>query len=352
MSAPTVLVLGVGGNVSQGILKALRLAAQPPRVVAACVTADAVGMFEADRAYRSPYAADPEFIPWLMRVCERERVAAVLSGSEPVLAALAPAAAELSAATGTVAIVSPTAVLEVGIDKLAGCRWLAGHGFPHPHFAEASDRDAVERLLARAGLPLIAKPRRGRGAQGVVEIADEAALSGVRGRRDIVLQEMLGSPDEEYTVGCFCDSAGVLRGSVAMRRVLAHGTTVRADLGDFEPVRTLSERIVTALGPLGPCNVQLRMRDGAPVPFELNVRFSGTTPMRARHGFNEVEEAVRHLALGEPARNLARPRSGTVLRYWNELYVPSAALAELEREGQLATPRGAGAQIEDWGIAQ
>ena len=37
-NAPTVLVLGVGGNVSQGILKSIAAGALPCRVVAACIT--------------------------------------------------------------------------------------------------------------------------------------------------------------------------------------------------------------------------------------------------------------------------------------------------------------------------
>ena len=180
-----------------------------------------------------------------------------------------------------------------------------------------------------------------------MHITSDAQLEPVRGREDMVIQEELGDPSAEYTVGCFCDAEGTLRGSVAMRRELSGGTTVRAELGDFDEVRTLSEQIVAALRPLGPCNVQLRTVDGRPVPFELNVRFSGTTPMRARVGFNEVEQAVRHFALGEPPRDLPRPRHGTVLRYWNEMYVAPDAIEALERDGVLDDPGG---QIEDWGM--
>ncbi len=48
-------------------------------------------------------------------------------------------------------------------------------------------------------------------------------------------------------------------------------------------------------------NFQFRLdRDGRPRPFEINARFSGTTPLRALAGFNEVEMALRHVLLGEP----------------------------------------------------
>jgi hypothetical protein len=46
-----VLVLGVGGNVSQGILKALALCTLPVRVIGACISPLSLGLYTADRAY-------------------------------------------------------------------------------------------------------------------------------------------------------------------------------------------------------------------------------------------------------------------------------------------------------------
>ena len=49
----TVLVLGVGGNVSQGILKALAISNLKCRVVGACISPLAAGLYTVDRAYVS-----------------------------------------------------------------------------------------------------------------------------------------------------------------------------------------------------------------------------------------------------------------------------------------------------------
>src|SRR6202023_1779589 len=82
------LVLGVGGNVSQSILKALALAPTPTRVVAACISPSSVGLYSADRAYLSPLARDSEFIPWMIGICQSEAIDIVMSGSEIVLEVL------------------------------------------------------------------------------------------------------------------------------------------------------------------------------------------------------------------------------------------------------------------------
>src|SRR3954468_10378337 len=164
----TVLVLGVGGNVSQGILKALALSDLRARVVAACVSENSAGLYGADAAFISPLADDPSFPDWLFGICEREEVGAVLSGVEPVLDAIAPLAGRLKEQTGATAIVSPPAALEIGADKLRTAQWLEANGFPYPRSAAADDAAGVEELVASCGFPVLAKPRRGKGSVGIV----------------------------------------------------------------------------------------------------------------------------------------------------------------------------------------
>ena len=343
-----VLVLGVGGNVSQGIQKALARADLPVRVVAACIGARSAGLFRADRAYVSPEAADPAFIAWVIETCEREQVSAVMSGVEPVLWALAPHAGEIRERTGAVCVVSPPEVLAVGQDKLETCRWLTVNGLRAPRFAASASLADLEALAEDCGLPVIAKPRRGKGGEGVAVVETQDELTALADRDDLVVQELLGDPAEEYTTGCFCDGQGKVRGTLTMRRDLLEGTTFRAEAGDFPEVRSTAEAIVRELAPLGPCNVQSRVVDGTSIPFELNVRFSGTTPLRARMGFNEVEAALRHFVLGEPAVELPRVTEGIALRYWNEVYVPAEAVRGLESDGRLDEP-WRGVTVEDWG---
>jgi carbamoyl-phosphate synthase large subunit len=140
-----------------------------------------------------------------------------------------------------------------------------------------------------------------------------------------------------------------VRGVIVLHRLLQHGTTVCASAGLHPVVRAEAERIAFALRPRGPCNIQMRLHQGRPVCFEINVRFSGTTPMRARLGFNDVEAVLRHYVLGEPAVDLPVVTAGQVLRYWNEVYVAPEAVAELVQEARLPNPGAFPLQLEDYG---
>ena len=335
----TVLVLGAGGNVSQGILKALASGSLGARVLAASVSPLSAGLHLVRHAFVGPQADDPALPEWIARLCRDEGVDVVLSGVEPVLEVLA-------ASPAVTSIVSDPSILAIGADKLMTARWLAERGFRAPRTADAADAVAVSQLVADCGFPLIAKPRAGKGAEGVLVVRDDQVLDLVAGSAGVVVQEYLDG--EEFTVGCVCDSEGELRGSLAMRRELHGGTTYRAEAGDFPEVRAEAERIARALRPHGPLNVQLRMHRGRPVTFELNVRFSGTTPMRARLGFNEVEACVNHFVRGEPIE-LPTVTEGAVLRYWNEVYIRPGAVTALTEAGRVDGPGGS---VEDWGMRE
>ncbi len=318
-------------------------------MVSACITPEAFGLHTVERSYVSPPASDPRFIDWLFEISRKEQIDAVLSGVEPVLAVVSSHREALRTETGGVVIVSDLKRLEVGADKLFTARWLERNQLNYPLSEDARDDKAVARLVARIGFPLVAKPRSGKGSRGVLNVRNEQDLEYARKQKNYVIQECLGDPESEYTAGCFSDSAGEVRGVMVMRRHLEHGTTVLAEAGRYPEVREEARRVASALRPYGPCNVQMRMSQGRPVCFEINVRFSGTTSMRARLGFNDVEAALRHYVLGEKAADLPVVTKGIAVRYWNEAYITQPMIDKLRQSGWASAELG-NAQIENYGM--
>jgi len=348
-----ILVLGVGGNVSQGILKALARSDLNLRVVGACTDATALGLYTTDRSLLSPLASDPGFPEWLEDLCRRESIHGVLSGVEPVLDQLSHMAELLRDRTGAIALVNRREAMEVGACKLRTCQWLEGEGLPHPRYADGADPEAVERLVESCGYPLLVKPARGKGSHGIFKLSkpQDLAVLGIIDRP--VVQEYLGDEYSEYTVSTLTDGEDRSAGTIVFQRELTGGTTSAASAGEYPEVRAMAEKVFERLRPRGPCNLQCRIHRGEPVPFELNVRFSGTTPIRAHLGFNDVAEAVRHYILGEPMNPLPLVTRGKVIRYWNELYLEPEADETLRTEGELKDPRGtAHPRIETYGGEQ
>jgi carbamoyl-phosphate synthase large subunit len=347
-----VLVLGVGGNVSQGILKALSKIKLPVHVVGGCISPYSSGLYTTDKAFITPLADDPSFIPWLIDICISENIQAILSGAEPVLKILSLNKEEITRQSGAVPIVCDPEVLSITNDKLKTCKWLEQNGFNYPRFEASEDHSAVQKLKEYCSYPLIAKPRIGKGSQGIFLLNSDSDLAKLQSLKGYVIQEYVGLPETEYTVGCFSDRHYNVRQSLTFRRKLLQGTTYIAEIEDAKPVRDEAIRIVEKLQPLGPCNVQMRLSvDGKPVCFEINARFSGTTPIRAHFGFNDVELSLRHFVLNEDIDNTENLiKEGIALRYWNEIYINSKCFEKLRETGKLDNPHQCKNFVEQYGI--
>lgn len=344
----TVLVLGVGGNVGQGILKALACSNINCRVVGACTSAAAYGLYIVDRAFVSPPANSTLFLDWLLGVCEGESVSAILCGVEPVLKFLVDHQELIREKTGAICVVNDRNAMEIAADKLVTCEWLREHGFPYPKYASSEDAAAIKNLVTTCGFPLIAKPRFGKGSQGIFELKGKNELALLSQLSNYVVQEYVGDIHHEYTAAAFTDRDDCVRGIVVFQRMLTAGTTSFARAGEFPEVREMSRQIVERLKPKGPCNMQYRMNGNEPICFEINARFSGTVPIRASLGFNDVEAALLHYVLGRPASYLPVVNGGVAVRYWNEAYISVDAFETLKRMGRLDSQSNTAVSVESY----
>lgn len=334
-----LLVLGAGGNVSQGIIKALRKAEFGTRraeIFGACISAESLGLFFCDSAEISPYANEKGFLPWLTEFCRRERIQMVLTGVEENIMAIKEQFAEFEKGTEALFIASDLEKLKIGQDKLLTCRWLEENGLRFPKYCKADAKEEAKKLAEECGFPLIGKPRIGKGSMGVCKIESMAEFEKVLGREDYVIEECIGDETKEYTVGCYVDKMGILKDTIVMHRKLEHGSTAMAEVVEDTEVKAEAERICQAFAPKGPLNIQMRKnKKGEAVCFELNVRFSGTTPMRAHFGFKDVEAMVKEYLLGEPVEDCFHIKKGIACRYTNECYMTGNPIEELKQKGRL-----------------
>jgi carbamoyl-phosphate synthase large subunit len=325
MRTLNVLVTGAGGPLGQSIMKAVRYASLPCRLVATDRHPLSVGFHWADSHYILPTADEPGYLAQLAAICREERVDAVLIGSEGEMHVLAQEKGAFERETGARIIVSSPEVLCISTDKWETTRFLAAHGLDYPRSALPEELEQMEALVADLGFPLIVKPRNSSGSKGLFKVQSQRELMHVLPLVDRpIVQEYLRPDDQEYTTAAFVDDTGQPQGTVVMRRELAAGLTYRARVEDHPVVAATAQAVASALRPLGPCNVQLRLTRRGPVPFEINARFSSTTSIRACFGYNEVEMALRCYVLGERIRP-PRPRRGVALRFWEELYLPELA---------------------------
>jgi carbamoyl-phosphate synthase large subunit len=331
-----ILVTGAGALVGHGVLRLLRTMARPVGIVTADPDHRAAGHWLGDRARTIPMARDPGFIAAIERIVERDDIGIVLVGTDVELAVFAREKARLARLGANVVVSSPE-VIEIADDKWRTVEFLRNAGLPYPRSALASDRAGCLALAAECAFPLFAKPRRGARSVGARAIPHAAALDAVIGpASDLIVQEHLPEHPGEFTAGCV-GWGGDVGGVVVLRRDLRDGNTYRAYHDGSDRHEAAIADVARRLGIEGPCNFQFRERDGRPVVFEINARFSGTTPLRALFGFNEVEAIIEHVLTGAPT---PRPtlRAGAVLRAWSDIFVEDDSLRSFASKGELDAP--------------
>jgi carbamoyl-phosphate synthase large subunit len=308
------------------------------RIITADPDPRAAGHWLGDKACIIPMASDRKFVPAVRRIASSEGIHVILVGTDVELGMFARHRADIESEKTHVVVSSPE-VVAIANDKWLTAEFLRSRDFPYPASSLARDESSCRRLAEEYGFPLFAKPRCGARSVGARTIRNLAELSLLcEPNSDLVVQEYLVEDEGEFTAGCLGDDNGYVEGIVVLRRDLRDGNTYRAYHDGTDRYEEFIRGVATALGVRGPCNFQFRVRHGKPVVFEINARFSGTTPLRALFGFNEVEAMLEHVFTGKP---IHRPslRPGVVLRAWSDAFIATDQLEQLGREQTLDSPR-------------
>ena len=350
----TVMVTGLtGGGLGEQILKALRLAGDRYTVVGGDMSPEAKDLAEVEHPLTLPPASAEDYLEAVALACNGHGVRALFPGSEPELTVLGRNRKVLEDA-GVLLPVNPPEVLDICLDKFRTNQWLRVHGFDFPATFLISGSDDLERVPDSA-LPAVLKPATGGGGSNNLHLAQTPEELRFLGQYllwnlgPFVVQQYVGDPDSEYTVGVLSDMDGVFINSIALRRSILSGLSNRLKvknrtgkkelgeilavssgvsqgrIGRFPEITSVCEEIARKMGARGPLNIQGRRHQGRFFVFEINPRFSGTAPLRALAGFNEPDLLIRRHLLGEKIQPRFEYRQGRAAR----------GLSEIFREGSL-----------------
>ncbi len=329
-----ILVTGAGAVLGQGIIKSLRIASHSYEIVAVDPDPRAVGLYWADRAYQVPMASDREYGDVIDSLLQQERPDVLLVGTDVELMHFSLQKERIESSFHVCVIVSPPEVIRIADDKWLTYQFLFSNGFPYPESTLPGDLDD---LMCRCTFPLIVKPRIGARAVGVHKVTNEQELRQSLAVVDNpIIQDYISSPEQEFTSGITLVE-GRVKAVVTMRRDLKDGNTHRAYMQTDSPYNELLAAIATKLGGEGVINFQFRVADNVPKIFEINARFSGTTPFRAYAGYNEVDHLIQYYAKGIPVPTPVLSPV-VVLRYLNEIVIQSEQVEQLARNKKTIRP--------------
>jgi carbamoyl-phosphate synthase large subunit len=270
-----------------------------------------------DQYVKLPLVSDPLYIDELLNACNQHDVKALFCGCEPELKTVS-VNRSVFLNKGIFLPINSQRVLSTCMNKKKTFENLKALGFNVPD-------------MYGTKFPMIVKPSTNSGGSSNTYIVqDKTELFGImeylglnRSIDDFLIQEYVGTPEEEYTVGVLMDMNGEYVNSIAVKRLLStklnvhtsvRNRTSRKELGEqlvissgishgyvgrFPVVTEQCKKIAMALGSVGPINIQCRLVDDVVRVFEINPRFSGTTYIRAMVGYNEPDVLIRKHIFGE-----------------------------------------------------
>ena len=341
----TVLVTGCGGTgLGAAVLQALAYSGDAWDPVAADAHPFSWGLYRAARAGLLPWADDPGYLTALQAMIAEHQIAAVIPGTEAETVLLAERRYQLQ----TTVIANRARLMPLMTDKEYAQRELARLALPFvPSYPWAQRERAIEDF----GFPLVVKPTKTTSAsRGVflVTSPNELMILGplLQPSKAPVVQPYLGDVSAEYSVMVLSDRDGTVIDSLVIKRELtgfslrdekmwrppgskgerhrlaiSTGYTQGYIVRDAE-IQGFAEQLAKTLGSCGPLDLQLRIHGGQPHLFEVQPRFSFSSPIRAACGFNEPDVLLRSFLDGEEFTRLGYRDNVAAIRAFTQLLVP------------------------------
>lgn len=316
----TIMVTGVGAIMGYGLLRSLRQVNSAVHLIGSDIYPDAVGQVWADIFEQAPYTSSPEYPAWLRAVIERHHVDLLIPGIEQDVHRLS-AEPELLAG-----LACKVALNNDNLIRLTQDKWLM-----HQELLRLGEESRIpsyvkgtyESLVQLLGLPFILKPRRSYASKGLVRVKSRADFINYAESLGEVLmaQPIIGSDEEEYTVGVFGDGRGGVACSITLQRRLASdGSTSKAWVRQEPSLDNVVQRLCTHFCPVGPTNLQFRRDAIGWKLLEINPRVSSTSSLRTAFGYNEGAMCLDFF-LGGILPHQPKTRSGFAVRYIEDYVV-------------------------------
>jgi carbamoyl-phosphate synthase large subunit len=304
----TILLTGVGKRYD--IVSAF---AQHSTVVAVDPNPLAPAQYAAHHRYSAPRIEDPSYIPFLLELCERHRVGAVIPLTDLDIEVLAHA----HAAGELPAFVPDPEIARATFDKYEAHLLLVRLGLPSP--PTVLPGEPVEHF------PVMVKPRQGSGARGVHRADDERAAQFFVDyvAEPAMVQRYMDGP--EFSIDCLSDLSGRCLNAIPRTMIESRGgESIKGTVIDDDELVELGLGVVESLAVRGPCTVQVfRDREIGLGITDVNTRFGGAfpAPMYAALPGHTYPELIVRMARGEAIEpHVGRFRSGlTFARYFWQL---------------------------------
>lgn len=313
-----VLVSGAGGDVGQGVIKALNKSNLDLEIYKICVFEDSSFLHIDDKSFIAPFSKNENYIDYLITLMNKLEIDIFFPTVDSEIVKMAENKDLLEKCTKAKVFVGDLDTVLICDDKYETFKFLTKRGFHTPKTIIPKSFVEVRRFVEEVGTPFVVKKRWDNGAKNfhILKDVDESKI--FVGDEDFIFQEYLNEKEGEFTCGVYLGEDKEIKGVCILKRELKCGSTYKARRIIDAKLQSDIEKVAKSLG-LKYLNIQARKVGGKFYIFEFNGRLSGTTATVSRV-FNAPEMAIRELVLNEKIERVENDEIFVMMRYHEEIY--------------------------------
>jgi carbamoyl-phosphate synthase large subunit len=284
-----ILVSGASGIVGYGILRSLKKSKDKYRLIGTTIYDFSIAPAFCDIFEKALPTNHPDYTDWLCDIIMKHSIDMLIPGIECDMFQWNLDRDKIES-TGAVLLLNNHELIDLCYDK-----WLF-----YQKLISDNENVAIPSVVTgdfnTFPIPFLLKPKRGFGSKGIIRIKNENDFDIHKHKigLELMMQPIIGTDDEEYTVSAFFDKSSQLIDYLPLKRRLStDGFTQEAQVVDFDFEKIIND-LAKVFKPIGPTNFQFRI-DGEIVKLlEINPRISSATSIRASLGYNESIMSVNY----------------------------------------------------------
>ncbi|WP_404284850.1 ATP-grasp domain-containing protein [Exiguobacterium aurantiacum] len=309
-----IFVTGVGGDIGHGILNCLSDINYHKTLVGCDTNEYSMGRPQVEYFYVvPPTAKESEYIKSVLYICSKHKINYIIPTSENEIKIYNKYRALFNSKKINL-VINDSEIIETFFDKYKTIEFFKKNKIKYP------DTILLDKYKNEFGFPVILKLRNSSGSRGVFVANDVIDINYYKKKYDeIIVQEMIGDSDNEFTIGVFSDGKELR--NIAFQRHLGYGSLSRQVklVSDYR-IDDLVYSIAKAINLKGSINIQVRRNEhGDYIPFEINPRISSTVQFRHFFGFEDIRWWL-DLHLGNENTYIKRYHSGVGVRSLSTVY--------------------------------
>ncbi len=318
MRTVKALVTSAGSSPAVAVINALKCQKEIPiDVTAVDMNPLSAGFYLSDRYFTVPAASDPEFIPIMVSICNKQKIEILFPIIDEELLTFAENR-HIFEREGVRVITNAPEVVRIAKDKYETYRFCLRHDILVPATFLPHELQNQKSL----NFPLIIKPRSGKGTANVFKLRDARELDFfINYVPNPIVQEFIDG--EEHTIDILTDFDGRILSVVPKRRIETKaGMQVKGKTIMDSKLLGYGKMIAEKIGLAPRANIQCIVSKDGIYLIEVNPKFPSSLPFTVAAGVNAPLLLVK-MHLGKKVDEMmGNFKDGLImLRCWQEIFV-------------------------------